>query len=161
MIYSEAIQIAQRAHDLLAPRCYRLAIAGSLRRKAPEVGDIEIVAIPKPYDVGLFSTGIAEIVNQWKKVKGELPCRYTQRMLPEGIKLDLFFATPKNWGYIYAIRTGSDDFSKRLADGWVRNGYHGKDGMLVDRAGNQIPCWEETDLFRMAGIKWLPPESRI
>ncbi len=160
MIFSQAIQIATAARKALAPRCLRIAIAGSLRRKAPEVGDIEIVAIPKPYETGLFESGIATIVNQWEKVRGELPCRYTQRMLPEGIALDLFFATPDNWGYIFPVRTGSAEFSKRLAAGWVRNGYHGQDGMLVDQSGSPVPCPEEEDLFHLAGFKWIPPESR-
>lgn len=161
MIYADAIKIAERVRLDLAPHCHRIAIAGSVRRKAAEVGDIEIVAIPKPYDVGLFSTGIAEIVNQWKKVRGELPCKYTRRVLPDGIELDLFFATPLNWGYIFAIRTGSAAFSKRLASGWSRYGYRGVDGMLVDRSGSPIHVREEHDLFELAGIEWIHPEDRL
>ncbi len=161
MNYAAANQIAERRLAELAPFCFRIAIAGSLRRKAPEVGDIEIVAIPKPYEVNLFSNGIATVVNQWKKVRGELPCKYTQRLLPEGIKLDLFFATRRNWGYIMAIRTGSADYCRRvLAPGWVRYGYHGVEGMLTDCDGNEICTPEEKDLFDIAGVKWIEPEER-
>ncbi len=88
----KTLQIAEKVKAQLAPHCERIEIAGSIRRKKPDVGDIEIVAIPKPYNIGLFESGIATIVKQWEKVKGELPCKYTQRILPEGIKLDLFFA---------------------------------------------------------------------
>lgn len=96
MEYTKAYEIAIRVKELLTPHCERIEIAGSIRRKKPEVKDIEIVAIPKPYDTGLFSSGIATVINEWKKVKGELPCKYTQRILPEGIKLDLFFAEQGN-----------------------------------------------------------------
>ncbi len=119
-----ALEIANRIKLELEPHCDRIEISGSIRREKPWVKDIEIVAIPKPYETGLFSSGIAPVVEQWKKVKGELPCKYTQRILPEGIKLDLFFAQPDNWGLIYAIRTGSADYShKVLATNWVRLGY--------------------------------------
>jgi len=89
MKLEEAQVIAEKTKALLAPYCERIEIAGSIRRKKPDVGDIELVAIPKPYNIGLFESGIATEVNQWEKVKGELPCKYTQRILPEGIKLDL------------------------------------------------------------------------
>jgi DNA polymerase/3'-5' exonuclease PolX len=91
MKLEQALEIAEKVKALLAPHCERIEIAGSIRRKKPDVKDIEIVAIPKPFDTGLFESGIATVVNKWQKVKGELPCKYTQRILPEGIKLDLFF----------------------------------------------------------------------
>jgi DNA polymerase (family 10) len=155
-----ATAIAERIKDQLAPHCDRIEIAGSIRRRKADVGDIEIVAIPKPYDVGLFASGIAPIVNAWPKVRGELPCKYTQRELPDGIALDLFFATPENWGLIFAIRTGSADYSHRvLACGWVRAGYKSADGML-SRDGVAVPVREERDLFRLAGVPWVDPEPR-
>jgi DNA polymerase/3'-5' exonuclease PolX len=160
MLYTEALPIAEAAKALLAPHCHRIEIAGSIRRRKAEVKDIEIVAIPKPYDTGLFASGIATVVNQWEKVKGELPCRYTQRILPEGIKLDLFFAYPHNWGLIYAIRTGSADFSHYvLAAGWVKHGYHSMDGKLV-KGKHFINVPEEHDLFRIAGVPYIAPELR-
>lgn len=160
MKLEQALEIAENVKALLAPHCERIEIAGSIRRKKPDVKDIEIVAIPKPYDIGLFESGIATIVNQWQKVKGELPCKYTQRILPEGIKLDLFFAEPGNWGLIYAIRTGSADYShKVLAKGWVRRGYKSKEGYLVAN-GKQINVPEEEDLFKLIGAKFVAPELR-
>ena len=160
MKYTEALKIAEKTKAQLAPFCWRIEIAGSIRRKKPEVKDIEIVAIPKLYDVGIFSSGIATVVNKWPKVKGELHCKYTQRILPEGIKLDLFFAEVGNWGLIYAIRTGSADYShKVLALGWVKNGFHSKDGML-NYNGKEIAVLEEEDLFKRAGVKYIEPEFR-
>jgi DNA polymerase/3'-5' exonuclease PolX len=160
MKIEQAILIAERVKAQLAPYCDRIEIAGSIRRGKADVGDIEIVAIPKPYDVGLFASGIALIVNQWPKVRGELPCKYTQRTLPDGIALDLFFATRENWGLIFAIRTGSADYSHRvLACGWVRAGYKSADGMLT-RDGVTVAAPEERDLFRLAGVPWVEPEAR-
>lgn len=161
MNYEIAKMIADNVLEELRPHCYRIEIAGSIRRKKEFPNDIEIVAIPKPYDVDLFESGIATVVNQWKKVKGELPCKYTQRMLPEGIKLDLFFATPENWGLIFAIRTGSANFShKVLATEWVKQGFHSKGGILT-KGRTEYPITEEIELFKLLGIYWTDPEKRI
>lgn len=160
MKYKEALEIAQKVKALLSPHCERIEIAGSIRRKKPDVKDIEIVAIPKPFDVGLFESGIATIVNGWQKVKGELPCKYTQRILPEGINLDLFFAERGNWGLIYAIRTGSADYShKVLATEWVKRGYKSEGGYLFAN-GKQIAVPEEEDLFKRIGVPFVAPELR-
>lgn len=161
MKLEQALPIAERVRELLAPHCERVEIAGSIRRRKPEVGDIEIVAIPKPYEVGLFASGIAPIVEAWPKIRGELPCRYTRRRLPEGIEADLFFARPENWGLIFAIRTGSAAFSARvLAHGWASKGWKSIDGMLHDETGNPRPMREEQDVFWAAGVNWVPPTAR-
>lgn len=160
MKLEQALEIAEKVKALLAPHCERIEIAGSIRRKKPDEKDIEIVAIPKPFDTGLFESGIATVVNQWQKVKGELPCKYTQRILPEGIKLDLFFAERGNWGLIYAIRTGSAEYShKVLATEWVKRGYKSEGGYLVAN-GKQIAVPEEEDLFRRIGVPFKAPELR-
>lgn len=158
--YAEAYKIALEVVEQLKPHCERIKIAGSLRRKKSEVGDIEIVAIPKPYETGLFQSGIATIVNQWQKVKGELPCKYTQRTLPSGIKLDLFMAEESNWGYVLAMRTGSADYShKVLANGWVREGFK-SDGGYLFRDGERYEVREEKDLFKLIGVRYVEPEDR-
>jgi DNA polymerase (family 10) len=161
MNHPEALIIAEWVKFRLAPHCERIEIAGSIRRRKPVCKDIEIVAIPKPYDTGLFESGIAVPVNQWQKVKGILPCKYTQRILPQGIKLDLFFAEPGNWGLIYAIRTGSAEFShKVLATGWVRQGYHSNEGYLY-KGTTRIEIREETELFDLLGMKFIEPNLRF
>jgi DNA polymerase/3'-5' exonuclease PolX len=161
--WSVANKIAIDIIKQLKPFCKRVEIAGSIRRKKSDVGDIEIVAIPLPYSSGMFEDGLAKIVNQWQKVKGELEfgkSKYTQRILPEGIKLDLFFAEEDNWGYTLALRTGSADYShKVLASGWVRQGFKSIDGYLW-KDGERYEVKEERDLFNIVGIPYVEPEKR-
>src|SRR3989344_4737374 len=93
--YAEAHAMALDVVEQLRLHCERIEVAGSIRRKKAEIGDIEIVAIPKPYSTGLFEDGLASVVNKWPKAKGELKygeTKYTQRILPSGITLDLFLA---------------------------------------------------------------------
>lgn len=161
MKLEQAKQIAFEKLEELKPHCERIEIAGSIRREKPEPNDIEIVAIPKPYDPSpLFEFGVGLVINQWPKIKGELPCKYTQRILPEGIKLDLFFATPENWGLIFAIRTGSADYShKVLAKSWTKFGYKSEGGILY-RNGKKYAVREEIELFKMLNLKYVEPRYR-
>lgn len=165
MELKEALSIATEIHEALLPHCERCEIAGSIRREKANVKDIEIVLIPKPYEVGLFESGIARIINQWQKVKGELgpQCKYTQRIHPTGIKIDLFFAVPYNWGLIFAIRTGSADYSHHvLASGWVKRGYRSSGGILFDskKEGEAVYLLEEKDLFDLLNIPMPEPSRR-
>ena len=163
MEYLKALEIANKVLELLKPFCDRCEIAGSIRRQKPEVKDIEIVCIPKPYEHGLFEDGLATIVNKWQKVKGELEygkCKYTQRILPEGIKLDLFFATHINWGLQFAIRTGDAEFSKALIGTILPNrGYKSESGLLIH---SEVVCnvYEEVDLFGKAEVPYIEPKHR-
>ncbi len=160
MEYKQALRIAERVKAEFEPHCDRIEIAGSIRRKKPVVKDIEIVAIPKDYGVGLFESGVATVINQWKKIKGELPCKYTQRQHPDGIMLDIFFATPINWGYILAIRTGSAKYSHQvLAKSWVAMGYKGQGGNLT-RRGQVVNVEEEKTLFALINIDYVEPQFR-
>jgi len=155
MQLEEAKKIAEKYVDLLKPFCYRVEIAGSIRREKPEIKDIEIVVIPKDL------AGLSKLVNSWKKIRGEPTGRYTQRILPEGIKLDLFIAFKENWGNIFAIRTGSAEFSwKVLAKGWVKAGYKSVDGFLRDKNNKIIELREEKDLFDLIGLDYIEPAKR-
>lgn len=160
------LEVAQNvANDIIEqikPHCIKCDIAGSIRRQRPTVGDIEIVCLPKPYVPDpLFRSGLALVVEQWEKVKGELPCKYTQRLLPSGIKLDLFMPDPLGYGLVLAIRTGSAEWCKRvLAPAWVRAGYHSKDGVLCMKDGFAISARNERELFSTIGLSWTDPKDR-
>lgn len=164
MIHADALKIAESVKTQLAPHCSRIEIAGSIRRMKPEVKDIEIVAIPLPYEnSGMFVSGIAEVVNQWEKVKGELgpECKYTQRILPEGIKLDLFFATPENWGWIYALRTGSSDYNFRYLEAMRNKGMRAVGGEILSYFSKPVIVDSEEKLFEVLGMEFVKPENRI
>lgn len=171
MQLDKARQIAYKYCEMLAPYCHKIEIAGSIRRRRPQVKDIEIVCIPKrmPINNGLFGYDPDElitypefdkIINNLEKIKGEPGGRYTQRKLPEGINLDLFICFKGNWGNIFAIRTGSAEYShKVLAAGWVKKGFKSIDGFL-HKGNTRIDIFDEKDFFELLGIPWLEPEKR-
>ncbi len=167
MKLKDAQHIAEKYKAILSPFCDRIEIAGSIRRKMKRVKDIEIVAIPKEvpkqdmFDVAMIrSPEFCKIVERWPRIKGRPAGKYTQRELPEGIRLDLFMVTVKNWGLQLAIRTGPANYSHHvLGNRWVRKGYKSREGMLTWRY-EPIPVREEEDLFDLLGLKWVEPENR-
>jgi DNA polymerase/3'-5' exonuclease PolX len=159
---AEARAIANDVITQLGPHCSRIQVAGSIRRGISTIGDIEVVCLPCPYEESpLFCSGIAAVINQWEKVKGELPCRYTQRILPCGMKLDLFMPDPQGFGLQLAIRTGSADWCKKvLAPAWVRAGFHSEGGVLRTSWGRRCPTPDERVLFDLIGLPWTDPTDR-
>ncbi|MDD5679561.1 MAG: hypothetical protein PHW60_16450 [Kiritimatiellae bacterium] len=163
----QATEIAERIRAELSPHCERIEIAGSIRRRKPEVGDIEIVCIPRTYEIGLLfgelivrDQGFCSQVERWPMNKGLASGKYTQRLLPEGIYLDLFMARPENWGLIFAIRTGSVAYSHHILAGrWVHLGYNSIHGML-HKGLQEIPVREERELFDLIGLPWAEPWER-
>jgi len=131
---AEATVLAQAVVGLLTPYCEEICIAGSVRRKAPTCGDIEIVCIPKiEQETGgtLFGDDVftvnrlddhieAMLVNDelgtrldknGRRAVGE---RY-KRLSYFGFGLDLFsVVAPAQFGVIMAIRTGPSEWSHRL-----------------------------------------------
>jgi len=156
MELNRAAEIATKAVLELKPYCKKIKIAGSIRRQKPLPNDIEIVCIPDTKQLFKF----CEIVNRWRKIKGEPTGKYTQRLLPSGIKLDLFMATFVNWGAILLIRTGDWEFSKKFTGTIMPlHGLRMKDG-LVWRGSEIVPVSDEADMFRLVGLEVINPEQR-
>ncbi len=170
MPYTEALAIAERLVALLRPGTERIEIAGSVRRRKPECGDIELVAIPKQMRElnmfgGLITTGSALDVilaeQPWRAIKNG-QCYKQFDIGP--CMLDLFIATPEKWGCVFTIRTGSAEFSHRLVTkkrlGGLCPAYISfNDGRLWNN-GIVQPTPEEADVFRLLGIDWISPEKR-
>ena len=162
LLLDEARHIAVGVMQQLEPHCAVISLAGDIRRERPTIGGIEIVCVPRPYDATpLFSDGLATVVNQWPTVRGKLPCHYTQRMLPEGITIDLFMVHYRSFGLQQAIRTGSPDWCRTvLAPAWVRAGFNVSHGMLRRANGSVVPVRTEPELFQLIGLAWVDPRDR-
>ena len=164
MKYEEILPIAQKYKRILEPYCNKVEIAGSIRRKKEECNDIELVIIRKPEKID----ELKRVVDEWKRVKGDVRGRYTQRIVPEGLKLDIFIAADdgSNWGNIFLIRTGSWKFSRYMMGIKAKKeGYEHKGGYLWRRIQGsgvilKCECYSESDVFRYLGMEYIPPEER-
>lgn len=175
---ADAVKVACRIIDMIAPACDRIEVAGSVRRRKPEVGDIEIVAIAAR-DHDLFGeprgSRLDPVLDRLAREGVLSPIRggerYKQFVVPDaGCKLDLFLCDPATWGVIFTLRTGSAGFSHQLVTQRDRRTSSGRPGLLpvdcrvqdgrVWRGEQALETPEEADVFRVAGLDWIEPEER-
>lgn len=157
---SDAQDIAERIVNALAPACAQITIAGSLRRRRPDVHDIDLVLISR----GRVALQIAvlELYGRKPEKSGE---HYLMLRSFDGIQVDLYLATPDSWYTLLLIRTGSKEHNIRLAQrarqlGWMlkANG-EGLDGP-IDAKGSPIKIESEADIFRALGLPYREPWER-
>ena len=191
MLLSTASDIAVKICYKLQPYCSKINIAGSIRRKKPKVGDIEIVCVPHKAPAGQVSLfgdpegeqpvkEFCDLVQGLGTVElGRVTGRQMKILLPEGIKLDLFIPQEDDYYRIYAIRTGSAQYSNLvIAHAWKRKGWVGTEhGLRKKNECREIaenkwklvslssitlpPVWEsEADFFEWLNVRCLDPIYR-
>ena len=123
--WRQASALAYKVECQLRPVCERIQVAGSVRRKAESIGDIEFVITPKR-EPGLFGDAqpgeslldveLRRLVEAGKltpgRCNGERQKNYV--LSSSGVSLDLFIVTRQKWGVALALRTGPADFSRSL-----------------------------------------------
>jgi DNA polymerase (family X) len=165
-----AKHLAEQMIDLLKPYCERIAVAGSIRREKPDVGDVEICLIPamQPDLLGEWHYSpdlISEALTNDGFVLPKNGDHFKQAKLPNGgVTFDIFLTTPECWGVIFTIRTGCAEFSHKLVTprnqgGLLPSYLRVKDGRVWH--GNTVmDTPSEEDFFRVIGLPWIPPENR-
>lgn len=163
--WAEVMPIAVRLANELAVVCTRIKVAGSLRRRRPEVGDIEFVVEAREVPVDLMGTvgpdldGIRAIVHSWGNVvKGG--DRFIQVQLPDGFVVEVAIAEADRWGSILAIRTGPRDLGVEVMNRLKKRGLHHQGGHVRNADGEIVPTPDEETYFALAGLPCLPPEER-
>jgi DNA polymerase/3'-5' exonuclease PolX len=172
----EARGVADSITALVSSSAARIEVAGSIRRRKPVVGDIELVVIPSDQEkLVKFLREVGQTIKPG--VPGAVPwdpkpdARYIRVRLDAGMNLDVFVARPENWGGLFMMRTGSASGP----DGNVFNGFvpgvFGRfkklsgggrmtDCMPTMPTGEQLEVREESDFFDILEMDFVPPEER-
>ncbi|MGV6816132.1 MAG: hypothetical protein ACWA44_02545 [Thiotrichales bacterium] len=151
----------------LKPFCSIIKVAGSIRRQQAECKDIEIVLLPIDKShrnkIGLF------FLNQGiQPKKGSFKGRYV-KLFYQGFPVDIFIPQEHDYYRQLAIRTGSADYSARIARTWKEKGYVGTKAGLIqncmqveaDPSLVQPETWSsEQDFFDWLGMEYLTPALR-
>lgn len=175
-----AQKIAERVRAELAPFCERIDIAGSVRRKRPQCGDIDIVLLPKPGEE--IAVRVRASANA-KRIKDGSDNMIIE--LRNGVQVDLFFAraaentllayVPGNYGMRLLAMTGSKEHNIKLAQlakskglhfhpykGLMRGGryVHVMQGGSEYKDGEVFRAEDELEILRELGVGWIEPEVR-
>jgi DNA polymerase/3'-5' exonuclease PolX len=182
-----ALEVARELCAALKPHCEKLIVAGSLRRRKKDVGDLEILFIPKMEVVPVFQQSdiflpkidskrsLADaaldvlvqkvIILQRRNTLGSFtwgPKNKLARHTSTGLPVDLFTATEANWYNYLVCRTGSADNNVRIAQAALakRWAWHPYGSGFTDHLGADIPVTSEQDVFSLAGLPYLEPWER-
>ena len=185
MQLEEARKVGVEVIEMLAPRCERAMIAGSVRRGKPEPKDIEIVLIPAMAErrVDLFTTEQVYSLDQVvlpELVEGRLVLdpelkrdgpRYKRLIhVRMGAVVEVFAARPETWGYILALRTGPAEFMHKLVTARSQGGAmpfrRGVKGGQMWRFSEgrmrELATPTEADFFREVALPcWPAPERTL
>jgi DNA polymerase/3'-5' exonuclease PolX len=158
----------------------RVAIAGSIRRKKPLVGDIELVGERAVGQEFMFEDRVRQELEALRVSRGDPGVRKDGRPfkapwgeryfkgkhympgLQAHIQVDFFVVfPPADWGVVYLIRTGCAEFSQAFVTRLHRWGLHTDGGHLVtDKNGVEVPCKDEETFFRWNRMEFVPAEHR-
>jgi DNA polymerase (family 10) len=150
---AEQVVEALRAH----PAADRVEVAGSLRRWADSVKDVDIIATasdPAALAQALTELEIVESVGS----SGAAGARVTTH---SGLKIDLRVVEPDQFGNVLQHFTGAKAHNVALREAAVRRGLHVSEyGILDDATGDTLRCATEEEVYSALGREWIPPELR-
>jgi DNA polymerase (family 10) len=150
---AEGIIEALRAH----PAADRVELAGSARRGADAVRDLDIVATST--DTAALARVLAELdVVESTSAPGENAARARTHT---GMQIDLRVVEPDQFGNVLQHLTGSKEHNMALREAAVRRGVHVSEyGILDDMTGITHRCATEEEVYKRLGMAWIPPELR-
>ena len=150
---ADQIARALRAH----PGVDRVEVAGSLRRMADAVKDIDIIVTatdPAALAPTLRELELVESVHQ----EGEAGARV---MTHSGMKVDIKVVEPDQFGNVLQHFTGAKAHNVAMREAAVRKGLHVSEyGILDDATGETTRCATEEEVYAKLGLQWIPPELR-
>jgi DNA polymerase (family X) len=159
VLLSRAMPVAEQIVGVLRahPASDRVEVAGSLRRRADAVKDLDIIATASDPKALAGTLGDLDIVESVQS-SGDAGARVT---LHTGMKVDLKVVEPDQFGNVLQHFTGSKAHNVALRESAVRRGLHVSEyGILDDATGETTRCDTEEAVYETLGLAWIPPELR-
>ena len=154
------------AHLERAEPVDRCAVAGSIRRWRPTIGDVDVlVASDAP-------AAAVETLTGWDSVAAEIESGPTKASVRVGeMRVDLRVVAPDEFGSALQYFTGSKDHNVRLRNYAIErelklNEYGAFDvsavpeGETGQRVGERIAGDTEESMYEALDLPWIPPELR-
>jgi DNA polymerase (family 10) len=158
-VLPKALGIAEQVISALQahPAADRVELAGSARRLADSVKDLDIIATAS--DPSALTAAFAELdVIESAGSAGENAVRGRTH---SGLAVDVRVVEPAQFGNLLQHFTGSRDHNMQLREAAVRRGLHVSEyGILDDATGETTLCEREEDVYARLGMAWIPPELR-
>jgi DNA polymerase (family X) len=135
----------------------KVLIAGSARRMADSVKDIDLVAVTrKPVTLAKSLAGLPEIESVTSAGRAGARAR-----THSGMSVDLRIAKPAQLGNLLQHFTGSSRHNAALREAAVRAGLHVSEyGISSDADATTATCASEAEVYARLGLAYIEPELR-
>lgn len=164
MKLEEASALADQIVDTIKHLCdpEHIMVVGSIRRKSPEVHDIDIVLIPQSW---MWNTIIQTIKTNWLAQVVEAGQELARLMVSTGatsepVQVDIYRARPETWGVLLLIRTGSIHHNIKLCSRAKSMGMMLSAAKGVIKDGKVIASRTEEEIFKALEMDFVEPEKR-
>ena len=146
----EQIVAALREH----PAAERVELAGSARRQADSVKDLDIIATASDPGALVRALGELELIESASAPNENAARGRTHTGLP----VDLRVVEPENFGNLLQHFTGSAAHNIALREAAVRRGLHVSEyGILDDETGETLRCATEEAVYERLGLTYRSP----
>lgn len=158
-VLDRALAIGEQVLEVLRahPAAVRVELAGSARRWADSVKDLDVVAAsddPEALIAAFVALDAIEVVTS----SGEAGARARTH---SGMSLDLKIVAPDQFGSLLQHFTGNKQHNVALREAAVRRGLHVSEyGILDDATGETLRCATEEEVYAALGYAYVEPELR-
>ena len=158
ILLSTALPVAEEVMAGLqeCPQARHVTAAGSLRRRKPTVGDIDILAASdepeRVVDSFVHLPLVAEV-----QAMGDTKATV---ILENGLQIDLRVLPESHYGSLLQYFTGSKEHNVQLRELALKQGLSLSEYGFTRPDGTIIACPEEEEVYRTLGLAWVPPELR-
>ncbi len=136
---------------------HRIEVAGSLRRRRPTIGDLDLLAaVDDPAALIGALDGLPEV----EKVLSAGSDK-SSIVLRDGPQVDLMVCSPAAWGTHLLHFTGSRDHNIALRGMALDKGWSlSEKGFKVIETGELLLAADETEAYERLDLPWMAPELR-
>jgi DNA polymerase (family X) len=147
--------LVARLRDVRGVR--RIEPAGSLRRRQPTIGDLDLLAAPDDPEALISALdGLPEVERILSAGTDK-----SSIVLRDGPQVDLMVCAPAAWGTHLVHFTGNKDHNIALRGMALDRGWSlSEKGFKVIETGELLLDAEEADVYERLGLPWMPPELR-
>ena len=159
MLLSKALAVGEELVAILRdhPSALDVELAGSARRWADDVKDLDIVAASSDPD-GLVKAFCASPAIDVVHSSGPAGARV---LTHSGLPVDLRIVPEEAFGNLLQHFTGSGRHNEALRTAAVKQGLHVSEyGIADDESGDSIAYRTEEEVYERLGMQWIPPELR-
>jgi DNA polymerase (family X) len=159
VLLNKALQIGNGIVEALRaePTSDRVELAGSARRLADSVKDLDIIATADDPKALLQAFARLDVIESASS-PGDNAARARTHT---GVAVDLRVVEPDQFGNLWQHFTGSKEHNMQLRERAVRKGLHVSEyGLLDDDSGTSHRCATEEEVYALLGLPWIPPELR-